>query len=199
MRSITIDVPPACGTSNVVSTCMFRIVSGRQSPFRRLESQPRVSPAPGRAAAGCAGCAPHPSAAPSFRSCTRCPPARTDRQEGRPPALKERPQPRPSTRSRRSSSMTTEAPQSSTMYAFSGGASDPVDAHPHRAEPHRSTERHDDVDIVRQRHRDPITGRHTECQPCMRRGVGEPVEFGVRPPSAGGHQRLVCQGPPRRE
>ena len=34
MRSITIEVPPACDTSRVVSTAMLRIVNGKQSPLR---------------------------------------------------------------------------------------------------------------------------------------------------------------------
>ena len=37
MRSITIEHPPACDTSSVVSTAMLRIVNGKQSPLRRSE------------------------------------------------------------------------------------------------------------------------------------------------------------------
>ncbi len=41
-RSMTIAVPPHCGTSSVERTCMFKMVSGKQSAFLRSCPNPRA-------------------------------------------------------------------------------------------------------------------------------------------------------------
>ena len=65
-------------------------------------------------------------------------------------------------------------------YAFSGGANRAVDAEPDGAEAHGTEARHDDVGVVRQRRRDPVTG--ADPQPGQRRGRsgGGLVEVAVR-------------------
>ena len=54
-RSITIWVPAACATRSVLVTCILRIVSAAQSPFRNSGPNPRActSMAPGKSRFWC--------------------------------------------------------------------------------------------------------------------------------------------------
>ena len=75
--------------------------------------------------------------------------------------------------------------------ALLGGREDPVDADPHRAESHRSVERGDHLDVVRQRSGDTMTTFEAQVAQRVGRAVGERVQLPVRPPARPRDDRLA--------
>ena len=204
MRSITIEQPPACDTSSVVSTAMLRTVNGKQSPLRSVVVvAPASRRAPRPARAGCAGCARRPSGGRWCRSCRRARRARTGRRRRRPASSSAA-----STAARHSARSTTRTPRSGSVVvaeqqrragvleqvALLGRRQRLVDADPHRAEAHGAVEGDHHVGVVRAATRPP--GRR--CARPARAGRGRPgsasrVELGVGQAAGPGDERLPAR------
>ena len=202
MRSITIEQPPACDTSSVVSTAMLRTVNGKQSPLRRsgvvaagldehrarhqqvvlaVHRALRVTGGaarvgePGRARTGRRRRRPARSSAAVDRGSPRRP--------GRPPARRGR-----AGRRRRAAAST---PRVLEQVALLRRRQRPVDAEPHRAEPHGAVEGDDHVGVVRQRRRHPVARpRRPSARRAWAARSASRVELGVGQPPGPGDERL---------
>ena len=157
-------------------------------------------PAPRRAAAGCAGCAPRPWAGRWCRWCRRCPRGRTGRRRRRSVRRRRRRRPRRQVvdvdhrnagvverlvREEQRGAAVGELP------ALLGRGQRPVDPDPHGAEAHGAVEGDDHVGLVGQAGGDAVAGADAEVGEGVGGPVGPAVELGVGEAVRPGDQRLA--------